>query len=411
MSRSARLAATAATAALVAAAPSTAPAAAPPAASSAHQAGAGVAARAAKAYAVLTKKVRRSDDVLRAVGAKQRKLPRGAKARLVASGKGYRAFLVAGAQVAGGVRPSSGLQLVLIDGGKVAAATTTLQAAAVDGAGLAQHRADGTYLTVAVLPNGSTGVTITTEGKVRALPLRRNAVAAVTKDAGSLAFTASNGSVRTVPVTGDSPQTMPQPVTATLLEGSHITLDLGNGVKRDVPLSGTVSAALPNGYLLARTNTFVFKSADLHVGATDLLTDDCAGPALARLNPATGVVLDPKASSGSLAPTGEFRVSAAVALRTVLDVRGSGGCGAPAATSGYADTGALSFSLAGKLGSGSSLARFQLASAPTAVTVNGCLAAGDPAKPCTQAATAVSATATLSLVVSLQIGTAPIPAA
>jgi hypothetical protein len=190
------------------------------------------------------------------------------------------------------------------------------------------------------------------------------------------------------------------PVTVTLLDGSTATLDLGGGVVRMAPLSGTIKGGIPGGYMLLKDNTFKLQSGLLSVGATDILTDDCTAPPVARTNPATRVTLKP--SGAVVKTTGDVYSTAAVVLRTVLDLR-SGGCGSEAVTGGYADT-PLSVFLHGKIAKGTGLSALTLDSDPQVVTIAGCLAPGAPAAPCAAAPIGYPVTLTTHLVVKVAIG-------
>jgi hypothetical protein len=182
------------------------------------------------------------------------------------------------------------------------------------------------------------------------------------------------------------------------------TIDLGNGAVRTLPLTGSVSGFIPGGYSLGRDNRITFTRAQIGVTPTDVLTDGCASPALARIDPATAASLDPARPGGAtVKATGEVTVDAGILLRTVLDLRQDNGCGADAVPGGYADT-PLTVALAGTIERGTGLARLHLVSAPTPVTLQACLTPRGSGDRCAAAPAAVPATATIDLVVKVAIG-------
>jgi hypothetical protein len=193
------------------------------------------------------------------------------------------------------------------------------------------------------------------------------------------------------------------PVSVTLLDGSNATLDLGNGNVRTTALTGTLRAAIPGGYRLGHDNTIVLAGGRLAVAPTDLLTDDCAAPPIARTNPATAVTLAPAQKSTAVVhANGAITSTAAVVLRTVLDLR-SGACGYAPATSGYADT-PLTVALHGTIQRGTGLNALTLDSNPQPVTLQGCLTPGTPTTKCAAAPLAYPATLSTHLVVKVAIG-------
>jgi hypothetical protein len=193
------------------------------------------------------------------------------------------------------------------------------------------------------------------------------------------------------------------PVVATLLEGSHVTVDLGGGVVRTIPISGGMSGFIAGGYQLNRDNTITITKGTIAVAPTALLTDDCAAPAIASTLPATSVTLDPaRPSTAVVGRDGTVTANLAAILHAILALRRPNGCGASTVPSGLADT-ALAMALGGKIQAGSGLARLQLTSAPTPVTIQACLTPGDPGVACARP-TPVPATMTTDVTVNVRVG-------
>jgi hypothetical protein len=193
------------------------------------------------------------------------------------------------------------------------------------------------------------------------------------------------------------------PLSVTLLDGSTATLDLGNGNVRTTAVTGTLKAAVPGGYRLGHDNTIVLTGGRLAVAPTDVLTDDCAAPPIARTDPATAATLAPGTKSSAVVhANGTVTGAASVVLRTVLDFR-SGPCGSAPATSGYADT-PLTVALHGAIQMPTGLNGLTLDSGPQPVTLQGCLAPGTPTTKCAGAPLAYPATLSTHLVVKVVIG-------
>jgi hypothetical protein len=193
------------------------------------------------------------------------------------------------------------------------------------------------------------------------------------------------------------------PVGVALLDGSVATLDLGGGVVRTTALTGTLKGSIAGGYRLGRDNTVTLKTGTLAAAPTDLLTDDCTAGPPARTNPATTITLAPGRPIQALVKsTGEVVSTAAVILRSVLDVR-SGACGSAAVPTGYADT-PLTVALHGLIQRGTGLSALTLDSDPAPVNVRACLAPGAPAAPCTGTPVGYPVTLSTHLVVKVSIG-------
>jgi hypothetical protein len=336
----------------------------------------------------------------------QRRRLRGADTRRIAAGKGWAAYVALEA-----LRPWSGIHahddaelLAVGKGLKVEGAPVT--------AGVRQFATTGTWLTftplngprttVALVPDGAVAVRLYRGKDPTATPVdvAGNAIVVLTPDSASISWRRATGPWMRFGVAGTNPAT---PIIATLLDGSRATLDLGNGVVRTVGLSGMLSGGIPGGYQLARDNTIQLTAGTIAVAPTELLTDDCASPAIASTVPATEVKLDPaRPSSAVLGRDGAVTASVNAVLRTILSLRQPNGCGAPSVPSGVADT-MLAITLTGRVDRATGLARLHLTSAPTPVTIQACLTPGDPGAGCAQP-TAVPATMTTDVTVKVEIG-------
>jgi hypothetical protein len=196
------------------------------------------------------------------------------------------------------------------------------------------------------------------------------------------------------------------PVTVTVLDGSQAVIDFGDGNVRTVGLTGRINGFIRGQIRLSSDTTVTLTDGTLAVAPTDIFTDGCASPPIARTNPATVITMDPaKPGTGTLKADGTVTADANVLIRVVADLRGPDGCGGPTVTGGYADSPAF-VHLAGKVGDGG-LTSLTLASDPYPLTLNGCLTPGDPAAPCTQAPTAYPTTVTVTLKVLIDLSGKP----
>jgi hypothetical protein len=201
-----------------------------------------------------------------------------------------------------------------------------------------------------------------------------------------------------------SPAPSQTPVSVDVLDGSAVTLDTGDGSPKVLPLTGTLRGFIEGGYQLARDNTVNLYRGRLRIVPTDVLTDGCIFPAPARTNWATTIDPDPTIMHKVVvARTGAVTAGVSGIVRTVLDLRSAAGCAAPPVTSGYADT-PFAVSVAGQIVKETGLARLELTSAPYPLTFNACLAPGVPDQPCAAAPAAMPSTATLRLLVRVEIG-------
>jgi hypothetical protein len=192
------------------------------------------------------------------------------------------------------------------------------------------------------------------------------------------------------------------PVKVTVLDGSAATLTLADTPPRVVPLTGGFVAEIPGGYQLGRDNTIVLKSGGLHVGVSDLLTDDCAEPPVARTDPASTVLLAPGTKSTALVrKDGTVTAAATTIMRVVLDIR-NGPCGSAPVATGYADT-PLKAVLTGTIGAGG-LQRLQLDAPAMPVTASACLTPGPVTSRCAGAPVTYPVTVSVHLVVGVAIG-------
>jgi hypothetical protein len=196
------------------------------------------------------------------------------------------------------------------------------------------------------------------------------------------------------------------PVAVTVLDGSQAIIDFGDGNVRTVGLTGKINGFIAGKIRLGSDIGVTLTDGSLAVAPTDIFTDGCASPPLARTNPATVITMDPaKPGTGTLKADGTVTADANVLIRVVADLRGPDGCGGPTVTGGYADSAAF-VHLAGKVGDGGLLS-LSLASDPYSLTLNGCLTPGDPAAPCSQPPTAYPTTVTVSLKISLDLSGKP----
>jgi hypothetical protein len=192
------------------------------------------------------------------------------------------------------------------------------------------------------------------------------------------------------------------PITASLLDGSTATLTIGD-TARSAALTGSLKGLIPGGYQLGRDNTILLTAGTLGVGAADLLTDGCPAPAVAAIDPATSVRLDPaKKSSATVFKDGRVTASAAVVVRTVIDQRADG-CGGPTAPSGYADT-PLTAALHGQIQKETGLARLTLDADPQPATIAVCTAFQAAADPCSSPPLTIPTAIALHVVVAVKIG-------
>jgi hypothetical protein len=112
------------------------------------------------------------------------------------------------------------------------------------------------------------------------------------------------------------PSTAGTPATGTLLAGSSMTVDLGNGQPpQTIRLTGTAKGSIPGGYRLNRDNTIKLNSAALQL--------DPADAAAAGLPP-VGLRLDPRMGNRiEIARTGDLTAalgvtSSGIALPTFI---------------------------------------------------------------------------------------------
>jgi hypothetical protein len=339
--------------------------------------------------------------------ATQRKRLRGADTRRVAAGSGWAAYLALEPRVPGqGFHPVGHLEVLAV--GKALKtdgppSVLAVRQVATAGSWTTFTPSGGARTTVAVVPDGAVAARLLSGHEKTATPVAvsGNAIVVSTPGSATVSWRRATGGWINLGVVGAIGSATP--VLATLLDGSHVTLDLGGGVVRTIPISGAVSGSIAGGYRLNRDNTITLTEGTIAVAPTDLLTDDCAGPAIASTTGPTNVTLDPaKPSTAVVGRDGTVTANLAALLHAVLALRQPNGCGAPTVTSGVADT-ALGLALGGKLVAGSGLARLQLTSAPTPVTVQACLSPGDPSQACAQP-TAVPATMTADVTVNVRVG-------
>jgi hypothetical protein len=340
----------------------------------------------------------------------QRRRLRGAETRRFAAGPGWAAYLALEARRPGaGIHAFDDAELLVVGKGISLAqrlpTTARLRQIVATGAWATFTPAGGARTTVVVVSDAAKEARLASFGSDAAaaatpLDVGHNTIVAATPESATISWRRAGGPWLSVAVTGTNPGT---PVSAELLDGSHVTADLGNGVVRTIPLSGTLYGFIPGGYRLSRDNSFVLTRGTFAISPTDLLTDGCANPALASTVPATQVTLDPaKQSSALVRADGTVSATVNAILHTVLSLRQANGCGLPSVPSGAADT-ALLISVGGRVERGSGLARLHLTSSPTPVSIQACLTPGDPGQGCAQP-TAVPATLTTDVVVKVQIG-------
>jgi hypothetical protein len=192
------------------------------------------------------------------------------------------------------------------------------------------------------------------------------------------------------------------PVSTTLLTGSQATLDFGSGNVRTIPLSGKVTGYVPGVIRINSDTRVLLKGGKIVPAPTDIFTDACASPALARTNPASSIFIDPsKTSSATLHADGSVTADTHVIIRLALDERSA--CGQPAFATGYTDN-PVAVPLSGHVQAGTGLSNLELDSPPYPLHVGGCTTAGDPAKPCAGAPTGYDSTASVRLFVKIGIG-------
>jgi hypothetical protein len=207
------------------------------------------------------------------------------------------------------------------------------------------------------------------------------------------------------------PKTKPKPavkipVVVTVLDGSQAVIDFGDGNVRTVGLTGKINGFIPGLIHLNSDTKVTLTDGTLAVAPTDIFTDGCASPPIARTNPATVITMDPaKPGTGTLRADGTVSADANVLIRVVADLRGPDGCGAATVTGGYADSAAF-VHLDGKVGDGG-LTSLTLTSAPYALTLNGCLTPGDPTAPCSQPPSAYPTTVTVTLKIAIDLSGKP----
>ncbi len=186
----------------------------------------------------------------------------------------------------------------------------------------------------------------------------------------------------------------PTRVTVTLLPGSSAGVEIpalplpggqvitGTGVTREVPLSGRLDGVFAHRFRIGQDIDIDFKSANIRLGAVDILSDPgCGGAATLRLNPASVVRLDKTPRSRArLRANGRVTSTVHVVTRLAFDSRTVPGCGEPLIPRGYADT-PITVKVAGKVGP-RGLVALAVESPPIWVTVAECLSVGPPDKPC-----------------------------
>jgi hypothetical protein len=198
------------------------------------------------------------------------------------------------------------------------------------------------------------------------------------------------------------------PVTVDFLEGSKAMIDAGQGVVRDVPLSGRLSGYSLGKIVLTKPINVSLTGGTIKPAPSDLLTADCNGTQVvsARLNAASSVKLDTlRSNTASLNPaTGVISSSAATIIRYALDVAQSD-CTQPLVPAGYSDLPAA-FTLRGKLDPKTGLSALVLESPPVSYNAGLCTTPGDPLQPCGGALTQMPITIATHLVarVNLSLG-------
>jgi hypothetical protein len=261
----------------------------------------------------------------------------------------------------------------------------------------------GERTTVAVVPDAAVDARLFSTDDAAPTPLEFSGNRIVVRTPGSATISWRRAKGRWISLGVGLGEKAGTPVTATLLDGSHVTVDLGNGVVRTIPIGGAVYGFIPGGYQLSRDNTITLTKGTISVAPAALLTDDCANPPIASTIAATNVTLDPaRPSSALLNRDGTVTANLNAILHAILALRQANGCGAPTVPSGLADT-PLALALSGTIQRGTGLTNLRLVSAPTPVTLQACLTPGDPSQGCLQPA-AVPATMTADVAVKVQVG-------
>jgi hypothetical protein len=336
----------------------------------------------------------------------QRSRLRGADARRIAHGRGWDVFLAIerGPRVYDTELVAVG-RGIAVEGPPVLA---PLKQFVMHGAIVTFTPRAGRRTTVVLVPDRARAAQIVADGASAPTPLAisGNAIVAQTPAAATIGWRMPGGRPEDslVPAPGPAAGT---PVMATLLDGSHVTVDLGGGNVRTIAISGGVGGFIPGGYRLNRDNTIELKGGHIDLAPTDVLTDACAAPALARTVAATNVTLDPSHPGSALvARDGVVTATFNGILHTILSLRQPNGCGLPPVPSGAAET-PFAMKLVGKILPGTGLARLELLSDPTPITLQACLEPGDPGSGC--APTALPATVATDVIVRIAVGTGPAP--
>jgi hypothetical protein len=193
------------------------------------------------------------------------------------------------------------------------------------------------------------------------------------------------------------------PVTTTVLDGSTVTLDFGNGLVRTVALSGKLTGYIPGRIHLDQDTKALLTGGSISVAPTDFFSDGCASPVWARSNPATTISLDKtKVNSATLHANGSITSNANVVIRAVLDTRPQDACDQALVPTGYTDSTAF-VQLHGQVGAGG-LTSLELTADPYPLTLNACMTPGAPATPCAGTPLSYPTTATVLLKIALGLG-------
>jgi hypothetical protein len=336
--------------------------------------------------------------------AAQRGRLRGAAARRIAHGRGWEVFLA----IERG-RRAHDTELVAVGRGMAVEGPpvlATVKQFVRHGALITFTPQAGERTTVVLVPDRARAAQILADGAPAPtpLPVSGNAIVTRTPGAATIRWRMPDGRSEDTAVAAPEHRAG-LPVTATLLDGSHVTVDLGAGNVRTIAISGVLGGSMPSGYMLNRDNTIELEGGRIDFAPTDVLTDSCPAPALARTVAATNMTLDPgHAGSVLLARDGLVTTTFGGILHTILSLRQPDGCGLPTLPSGQAET-PLTIRLVGQIQRGTGLARLELRSDPMPIALQACLEPGDPGSGCAKP-TALPATVTSDVFVKVAIGAA-----
>src|SRR6185369_5426813 len=159
----------------------------------------------------------------------QRKRLGGAATRRIAAGPGWGVYVAL--ERHGRAELLAVGEGIVVEGPPIVAA---LRQVLTSGSWITFTPRGGPRTTVALVPDGTVAARLFTGDDPAPSPLRvvGNAVVARTPGSATVGWRRAKGRWISVAVTGTQDGT---PVTATLLDGSHVTLDLGGGVVRTIP--------------------------------------------------------------------------------------------------------------------------------------------------------------------------------